>query len=82
MPLENMIEKVIMGVIGVVIFIALVVALGPTLISSAAQINATALSGVPLASVIVLLATYLPAFLYLAAVIGALAMIWRVTKAE
>lgn len=80
--LGSMIERVIMGVITVVIFIAMVVALGPTLISTAGEINSTALAGVPLASVIVLLANYLPAFLYLAAVIGAMALIWKVTRAE
>jgi len=47
-----------------------------------AEINATTLSGVPLESVIVLLADYFPAFYYLALVIGALVGIWAVIKLD
>ncbi len=75
-----MVNRTIMGVIGAVIFILIGVALGPTVISSVTDINATALSGVPLSSVIVLLATYVPAFYYLAIVLGGLAMVWASTK--
>ena len=76
----NMVDRVVMGVIMAVVFIAVGVALGPTLISAAGDINATALSGIPLSGVIVLLATYLGAFYYLAIVIGGIAMVWAATK--
>ena len=76
----SMVNRVVMGVIGAVIFILVGVALGPTVISSVSDINATTLSGVPLADVIVLLGTYIPAFYYLALVIGAIAMVWAVVK--
>ena len=69
-----------MGVLGVVIFVAVGIALGPTIITSMAFVNTTTLSGVPLSSVIILLAEYFPAFYYLALVIGALVGIWAVVK--
>ena len=78
--ISNMVNRVIMGVIGAAIFILIGVALGPTIISSVADINATTLADVPLASVIVLLATYVPAFYYLAIVLGAITMVWAATK--
>jgi len=77
-----MVNRTVMGVLGVVIFVAVGVALGPTIISAMAEINATTLSGVPLESVIVLLADYFPAFYYLALVIGALVGIWAVIKLD
>jgi len=69
-----------MGVLTVVIFLLIGVALGPTVIASVANINATTLSGVPLASVIVLLGEYLPAFYYLALVLGGMIGIWAAVK--
>ena len=72
----NMVNRTVMGVLGIVIFVAVGIALGPTIITAMAEINATTLSGVPLETVIVLLADYFPAFYYLALVIGALAGIW------
>lgn len=77
----GMVNKTVMGVITAVIFVLIGVALGPTVISSVAEINATTLSGVPLSGVIILLATYLPAFYYLAIVLGGIAMVWAATKA-
>ena len=71
-----MVNNTVMGVLGVVIFLLIGVALGPTVIAAVADINATTLSGVPLASVIVLLGEYLPAFYYLALVLGAMVGIW------
>lgn len=76
----SMVNKTVMGVITAVIFILIGVALGPTVISSVAEINATTLSGVPLSGVIILLGTYLPAFYYLAIVLGGIAMVWAATK--
>ena len=75
-----MVNKTIMGVISAVIFVLIGVALGPTVIASVAEINATTLANVPLATVIILLAEYLPAFYYLAIVLGGIAMVWAATK--
>jgi len=74
--ISNMVNDTVMGVLAVVIFLLIGVALGPTVISSVTEINATTLSGVPLASVIVLLGEYLPAFYYLALVLGGMVGIW------
>lgn len=75
-----MVNRTIMGVLTVVIFVAVAVALGPTVITAMASINATTLSGVPIATVIILLADYFAAFYYLALVIGAIVGIWAVVK--
>ena len=75
-----MVDKTVMGVIAAVIFILIGVALGPTVIASVADINTTTLADVPLSSVIVLLGTYLPAFYYLAIVLGGIAMVWAATR--
>ena len=74
--ISSMVNNTVMGVLSVVIFLLIGVALGPTVIAAVAVINATLLSGVPLASVIVLLGEYLPAFYYLALVLGAMVGIW------
>ena len=76
----NMVNKTVMGVITAVIFVLIGVALGPTVILSVAEINSTTLANVPLASVIILLGDYLPAFYYLAIILGGIAMIWAATK--
>lgn len=75
-----MVDRTVMGVIGAVIFILIGVALGPTVIESVADINATTLADVPLSGVIILLAGYLPAFYYLAIVLGGIAMVWAATR--
>ena len=82
----SMVNKTVMGVITAVIFVLIGVALGPTVILSVADINMTTLTSngttdaVPLAQVIILLATYLPAFYYLAIVLGGIAMVWAATR--
>ena len=76
----TMVNKTVMGVITAVIFVLIGVALGPTVIASVAEINATTLADVPLSGVIILLGTYLPAFYYLAIVLGGIAMVWAATK--
>jgi hypothetical protein len=76
----NMVNKTVMGVITAAIFVLVGVALGPTIIAAVADINATTLSGIPLASVIILLGSYLPAFYYLAIVLGGIAMVWAATR--
>ena len=77
----SMVNTTVMGVITAVIFVLIGVALGPTVIASVSLINATTLSGVPLSGVIILLGEYLPAFYYLAIVLGGIAMVWAATKA-
>lgn len=74
----NMVEKVVMGIITAVLFVAIGVALGPTLLAATGLINATTLSGVPLADTIVLLGTYIGTFYFLALALGAIAMVWAV----
>jgi len=76
----SMVSKTVMGILSAVIFILIGVALGPTVIDAVIGINATALAGVPLASVIVLLGEYLPAFYYLAVVLGGMVGIWAAVK--
>ncbi len=78
----SMVNRTVMGVIAAVIFILIGVALGPTVIAAVTDINATTLSGVPLADVIVLLGTYVPAFYYLAVVLGGIAMVWAAVKSN
>ena len=78
----GMVNKTVMGVITAVIFVLIGVALGPTVIESVAFINTTTLSGVPLAGVIILLGEYLPAFYYLAIVLGGIAMVWAATRSN
>ncbi len=78
----TMVNKTVMGVISAVIFVLIGVALGPTVIAAVAGINAGNLSGVPLAEVIILLGTYVPAFYYLAIVLGGIAMVWAATKSS
>lgn len=77
----SLVNNTIMGVITGVIFLLIGIALGPIVVSSAADINATSLSGVYLSSVIILLAQFLPMFYYLGIVLGATLMIWASTKA-
>ena len=76
----NMVSNTVMGILGAVIFILIGVALGPTVLSAVADINATTLADIPLGSVIVLLGGYLPAFYYLAIVLGGMTGIWAAVK--
>ena len=74
------VNKTVMGVIGAVIFILVGVALGPTVISAVAEINATSMADVVMGDVIVTLAGFIGFFYYLGIVLGGLAMIWATTK--
>ena len=78
----GMINNTVMGIIIGVIFITVGVALGPTVVAAAGEINATALAGVELASVVVFLASLIPAFYYLGVVVGGIGMIWRATQVK
>lgn len=76
----NKVEDLIMGIILAVVLLAVGVALGPTVIATAGDINATALSGIPLADVIVLLAEYVGTFYYLGIVLGMMLLIWATVR--
>lgn len=76
----TMINNTVMGIVLGVVFITVGVALGPTVVTAAGNINATALAGVELAGVVVFIATLIPAFYYLGVVIGGIAMIWKATQ--
>lgn len=80
MNLGSMLERVVVGIIAVVLWVSVGVGLGPSLLSATGLINATTLSGVPLADTIVLLGTYIGAFFYLGIALGAITMIWAVVK--
>lgn len=74
------VNKTVMGVIGAVIFILVGVALGPTVTTAVADINATSMADVVMGDVIVTLAGFIGFFYYLGIVLGGLAMIWATTK--
>jgi len=76
----NMVERIVIGIVAAVVFVLLGVALGPTLLTATANINATLLTDVPMGSVIVLLATYVGFFYYLGIVLGAIAMVWAIVN--
>ena len=84
----KMVNTTVMAIIAAVIFILIGVALGPTVIASVADINMTTLTSngtanaVPLASVIIILAEYVPAFYYLAIVLGGITMVWAATRSS
>lgn len=70
------IQEFIGGIIMAVVFLLVGIALGPTVVAAAADINATSMAGVQLGTVLVLLADYLPFFYYLGVVLGAMSLIW------
>jgi len=78
--LPEKVQSLIMGIIMAVILLAVGIALGPTVTTEAAKINATALADVPLSGIIVLLATYIGTFYYLAIVLGMIGLIWATVK--
>lgn len=74
------VNKTVIGVISAVIFILIGVALGPTVTTAVAKINATSMADVVMGDVIVTLAGFIGFFYYLGIVLGGLAMIWATTK--
>ena len=74
------VNRTVVGVISAVVFILVGVALGPTVTSAAADINATSMADVVMGDVIVTLAGFIGFFYYLGIVLGGLAMIWATTK--
>lgn len=76
----NNVQAIVIGIVAAVVFILVGVALGPTLLTATAEINATAMADVPMGDVIVLLATYVGFFFYLGIVLGGIAMVWAVVQ--
>ena len=74
------VNRTVMCVIGAVIFILVGIALGPTVTTAVADINATSMADVVMGDVIVTLAGFIGFFYYLGIVLGGLAMIWATTK--
>ena len=70
------VNRTVMGVITAVIFILVGVALGPTVLAAAADINATSMADVFMGDVIVTLADFIGFFYYLGIVLGGIALIW------
>ncbi|MHC4544165.1 MAG: hypothetical protein ACYTDW_06145, partial [Planctomycetota bacterium] len=66
--------------IGAVVFILVGVALGPTVTTAIADINATSMADVVMGDVVVTLAGFIGFFYYLGIVLGGLAMIWAATR--
>jgi hypothetical protein len=63
-----------------VVFILVGVALGPTVTTAIADINATSMADVVMGDVVVTLAGFIGFFYYLGIVLGGLAMIWAATR--
>jgi hypothetical protein len=74
------VNNTVMGVIGAVVFILVGVALGPTVTTAIADINATSMADVVMGDVVVTLAGFIGFFYYLGIVLGGLAMIWAATR--
>jgi hypothetical protein len=72
----NAVQSTVIGIVAAVVMLLVGVALGPTVTDAISGINETTLAGVPMGSVIVLLADYVPFFYYIGIVLGAIAMIW------
>lgn len=76
------IQKNIMAFVSAIILAVIGITLGPTVVSTFADVNATALADVYMGSVIVLIADFVPFIYYLSVVIAAMATFWGVTKAQ
>lgn len=76
------IQQTIIGVIMAVVFVAVGIALGPTVIEYFAMINVTSMQDVQLGSVLVLMAGFAPLFYYLAVIGGSIILLVASVKAE
>jgi hypothetical protein len=76
----NSVQSVVIGIVAAVVLLLVGIALGPTVTEALVGVNATALADVPMYSVIVLLADYIPFFYYMGIVLGALTMIWATVQ--
>ncbi|GAH35905.1 unnamed protein product, partial [marine sediment metagenome] len=72
---------VIIGVVMVVVFVVVGIALGPTVIYYFGFINSTSMAGVELGTILALFAGYAPLFYYLALIGGAITMLMAAVKA-
>lgn len=77
MNIGTRIQFLVIAVISAVILLVIGVELIPTVIDAAADINATTLSGVVLADVLILVGGYIPFFFVLAVVMGALVRLYK-----
>lgn len=77
MSIGNRVQYMVITVIMAVVLLVIGIALLPTVIDAAADINATTLSGVVLADVIILIGGYIPFFFALAIVIGAMVRLYK-----
>lgn len=76
----NSVQNIVIGIVTAVVLLLVGVALGPTVSAAIVDINATTLADVPMYSVIVLLATYIPFFYYIGIVLGAMVLIWATVQ--
>jgi len=72
----NQVNSTVVGIISAVIFILVGIALGPTVLAAAADINATSMADVFMGDVLVTLAQFIGFFYYLGVVLGGLGGIW------
>lgn len=77
MNIGEKVQYMVLSIITAVILLVIGVSLIPTVIDAAADINATTLSGVVLADVLILIGDYIPFFFVLAVVIGALIRLYK-----
>ncbi len=80
MQIGNKVQNVVIGIVAAVVLLLVGLALGPTILAATADVNLANLTGVPMASVIVLLAEYIGFFYYIGIVLGAMTMIWAVVR--
>jgi len=78
----NQVNSTVMGVVAAAIFILVGIALGPTVTTAIAGINATSMADVVMGDVIVTLAGFVGFFYYLGIVLGGLTMIWAATRGK
>ena len=76
----NNVSNLVTGIIGAVVLLIVGIALGPTVLDAAADINSTSMSGVTMGTAIVTLAGFIGAFYYLGIVLAAIATFWAVVK--
>jgi len=74
------VSNLVNGIIGAVVLLIVGVALGPTVLAAAADINSTSMAGVTMGTAIVTLAGFIGAFYYLGLVLAAITTFWAVVK--
>ena len=74
------VSNLVNGIIGAVVLLIVGVALGPTVLAAAADINSTSMAGVTMGTAIVTLAGFIGAFYFLGLVLAAITTFWAVVK--